>query len=213
MERSTFSCFDNFVESNSCGAPTHLTHKTVANINSNSSCYSLLQLRGLVHSVTRLKGLLENEMSPPKLTLVGFSKGVVVLNQILHDLHIINSLEPKGESDVDNDVSRFLDKIEKMIWLDGGHNGGKDTWITDEEVLKTLATKTNINIEVKVTPYQVQDNRRPWIGKEEKRFRNILGNKFDLISSKRLIRSLHFVEEEANIENHFKILTTLSCDI
>ena len=213
LERSTFSCFDNFVESNSCGAPTHLTHKMVPKINSTSSCYALLQLRGLVHSVTRLKGLLENEMSPLKLTLVGFSKGVVVLNQILHDLHIINSVEPKGGGDMDDDVSRFSDKIERMIWLDGGHNGGKDTWITDEEVLKTLATKTTINIEVKVTPYQVQDNRRPWIGKEEKRFRNILGNKFDLISSKRLIRGLHFAEEEANIENHFKILTTLSCDI
>ena len=213
MERSTFSCFDNFVESNSCGAPTHLTHKTVAEINSNSLCYALLQLKGLVYSVMRLKGLLENEMSPLKLTLVGFSKGVVVLNQILHDLHILNSVQHEGESKMKDDLSRFSDKIERMIWLDGGHNGGKDTWITDEEVLKTLATKTNINIEVKVTPYQVQDNRRPWIGKEEKRFRNILGNKFDLISSKRLIRSLHFAEEEANIENHFKILTTLSCDI
>ena len=213
MERSTFSCFDNFVESNSCGAPTHLTHKTVAKINSNSSCYSLLQLRGLVHSVTRLKGLLENEMSPLKLTLVGFSKGVVVLNQIIHDLHILNSVQHEGESKMKDDLSRFSDKIERMIWLDGGHNGGKDTWITDEEVLKTLATKTNINIEVKVTPYQVQDNRRPWIGKEEKRFRNILGNKFDLISSNRLTRSLYFAEEEANIENHLKILTTLNCDI
>jgi len=99
-----------------------------------------------------------------------------------------------------------------MIWLDGGHNGGKDTWITDEAVSETLAKKTNIKIEVKVTPYQVKDNRRPWIGQEEKRFRNILGNKFHLWKSDRLIRNLYFEEEEANIENHFRILTTLGCD-
>ena len=110
------------------------------------------------------------------------------------------------------DLKRFSEQIEKMIWLDGGHNGGKDTWITDEAVLETLAKKTNIEIEVKVTPYQVKDNRRPWIGQEEKRFRNILGFEFHLWKSNRLSRDLYFEEEEANIDNHFRILTTLGCD-
>lgn len=25
-----------------------------------------------------------------------------------------------------------------MTWLDGGHNGGKDTWITNQKVLKVV---------------------------------------------------------------------------
>ena len=134
-----------------------------------------------------------------------------MLNQVLHDLHIIKNCNFECEKDVAK-LLKFSEQIERMIWLDGGHNGGKDTWITDEAVLETLATKTNVTVEIKVTPYQVKDNRRPWIGKEEKRFRHILGTKFGLLNSHRLIRELYFEEEEANIENHFKVLTTLSCD-
>jgi len=208
MERSTFSCYDNFVESNFCGAPTHLTEKVVKESNLTSCCHALLQIKSLIYNVFRSKDKQEDGSTfKIKLTLVGFSKGVVVLNQVLHDLHLLNN----NICDSDK-LCRFSEQIERMIWLDGGHNGGKDTWVTDETVLETLATKTNITVEIKVTPYQVKDDRRPWIGKEEKRFRNILGTKFDLLGSNRLIRTLYFEEDEPNIDNHFKILTTLSCD-
>ena len=209
MERSTFSCYDNFVESNFCGAPTHLTEKAVKVSELNSCCNALLQIKSLIHNVFRSKDNLEEDSRGLKLILIGFSKGVVVLNQVLHDLHLLHN--DMCENDP-NTLCRFSERIERMIWLDGGHNGGKDTWITDEAVLETLARKTNITVEIKVTPYQVKDERRPWIGKEEKRFRNILGSKFDLLGSNRLIRRLYFEEDEPNIDNHFKILTTLSCD-
>ena len=209
MERSTFSCYDNFVESNFCGAPTHLTEKVVKESNLTSCGHALLQIKSLIYNVFRSNDNLEEGSIDLKLTLIGFSKGVVVLNQVLHDLHLLNNKVTVSESEK---LYRFSEQIERMIWLDGGHNGGKDTWITDEAVLETLATKTNITVEIKVTPYQVKDDMRPWIGKEEKRFRNILGTKFDLLASNRLKRKLYFEEDERNIDNHFKILTTLSCD-
>ena len=217
MERATFSCYDNFVESNFCGAPTHLTKVSVKDTATHTYCHALLQIKALsenMYEKIENNDTLEDIKTTTvhnSITLIGFSKGVVVLNQVLHDLQILLG-DAQNDQKEKSKLCEFTKQIEKMIWLDGGHNGGKDTWITDEAVLETLAKKTNIKIEVKVTPYQVKDNRRPWIGQEEKRFRNILGNKFHLWKSDRLIRNLYFEEEEANIENHFRILTTLGCD-
>ena len=42
-----------------------------------------------------------------------------------------------------------------MVWLDGGHNGTEDTWVTNPDVVKSLAA-TNIKLDIRVTPYQVK---------------------------------------------------------
>ena len=217
MERATFSCYDNFVESNYCGAPTHLTKSSSKDSPTYTYCHALLQIQALIQNLicqisnTDTKDDTKSMTVTDNITLIGFSKGVVVLNQVLHDLHMLHEDSQDNNSEKQR-LKEFSNQIERMIWLDGGHNGGKDTWITDESVLETLANKTNIYIEVKVTPYQVKDNRRPWIGQEEKRFRNILGNKLQLYKRNRLKRDLYFENQEANIDNHFKILTTLGCD-
>lgn len=214
MERGTFSCFDNFVQSNSCGAPTHEAEKLAKELPLTSCCKSLMQIRSLLSNICQShKSIGVQESGPSKLTFIGFSKGVVVLNQMLHELHALSSsdLELKKQYDAE-EIIKFSGKIERMVWLDGGHNGGKDTWINDEAILETIARKTDIKIDIKVTPYQVKDSRRPWIGKEETRFRTILGTKFGLLNTGRLRRELCFENEDANIENHFRILTTLSCD-
>ena len=217
MERATFSCYDNFVESNFCGAPTHLTKSSSKDSPTYTHCHALLQIQALIQNlICQISNTDTNDDTKSmavtdKITLIGFSKGVVVLNQVLYDLHLLQG-DSQDENGKKQRLKDFSNQIERMIWLDGGHNGGKDTWITDESVLETLANKTNIYIEVKVTPYQVKDNRRPWIGQEEKRFRNILGNKLQLYKTDRLKRDLYFEDEEANIDNHFKILTTLGCD-
>ena len=67
MERGTFSCFDNFVPSNSVGSPTHCDD------------HGALQHLGLI---------LQHLQSPlsASICLIGFSKGVVVLNQLLREL-------------------------------------------------------------------------------------------------------------------------------
>ena len=213
MERSTFSCFDNFVQSNSCGAPTHRAEKLAKELPLASCCQALMQIRSLLSNSWRShKSISVQKSGPSKLTLIGFSKGVVVLNQVLHELHALRSSELELQQELDaEEMIAFSEKIERMVWLDGGHNGGKDTWITDEAILETIASKTDIKIDIKVTPYQVKDSRRPWIGKEEKRFRTILGTKHGLLNTGRLRRELCFENEEANIENHFRILTTLGC--
>ena len=58
------------------------------------------------------------------VTLIGFSKGVVVLNQVLRELP---TLSTHGLA------------LSSMVWLDGGHNGGRDIWPTDRRLLQRLA--------------------------------------------------------------------------
>lgn len=67
------------------------------------------------------------------LSLVGFSKGCVVLNQFIYEFHYLKTLTPEDES-----MTRFLSQITDMYWLDGGHAGGKNTWITSRSLLETL---------------------------------------------------------------------------
>ncbi|CAH0582853.1 unnamed protein product [Chrysodeixis includens] len=97
-----------------------------------------------------------------QLTLVGFSKGCVVLNQMIYEFHYTKTLTPG-----DAHMMRFMERIVDMYWLDGGHAGGKNTWITSRSLLETL-TRLNVNVYIHVSPYQVQDEGRPWIGREEK---------------------------------------------
>ena len=73
------------------------------------------------------------------MTLIGFSKGVVVLNQILRELP---SLSAHGLA------------LTSLVWLDGGHNGGRDIWPTDRRLLQGLV-EAGVRVEVRVSPYQV----------------------------------------------------------
>lgn len=130
------------------------------------------------------------------LALMGFSKGCVVLNQFIYEFHYYKTLTPD-----DSTMMRLVSRIKDMYWLDGGHGGGKNTWITSRSLLETLC-RLGINVHVHVTPYQIQDDHRPWIRKEEKAFTDLLkrlGAPFDR----------HLYPSEANSTNlftHFEVL-------
>ncbi|KAL5285228.1 C2orf69 family protein [Megaselia abdita] len=130
-----------------------------------------------------------------KLILIGFSKGCVVLNQFIYEFHYLKTLTPD-----DSSMGRLLTRIKDMYWLDGGHGGQKNTWITSRSLLETL-TRMGINIHVHVTPYQVQDDRRPWIRKEEKIFTDLLRRLGASIT-----RHIHFETTTPNLVTHFEVL-------
>lgn len=153
MERKTFSCYDNFVSSNSVGAPTHdpgvtaLSHlatlipealrkaqalqtRTYDELPANQSCEENNIGDSLQSSCSNsphewystdaqhcttdfpktsdhwLKKEFE-ETDIDEITLIGFSKGCVVLNQIITELHtlmtvgLLQSKLPAG----------FIDKV------------------------------------------------------------------------------------------------------
>lgn len=74
------------------------------------------------------------------LSLMGFSKGCAVLNQILHEFHYYQE-HPNS----DTDINRFVKLIKDMWWLDAGHNGQKDTWITEQNLLRSFAKLSETN--------------------------------------------------------------------
>uniref|UniRef100_A0A182SD28 Uncharacterized protein n=1 Tax=Anopheles maculatus TaxID=74869 RepID=A0A182SD28_9DIPT len=168
MEYSTFSCFDNFVRGNNAGIPDHTPmHFSLQHLEDN-----IFDASGTDTAEPDLAELLwwrENlNLDKASLKLIGFSKGCVVLNQFIYEFHYYKTLTPD-----DSTMMRLVSRISDMYWLDGGHGGGKNTWITSRSLLETLC-RLCINVHVHVTPYQIQDDHRPWIRKEEKAFTDLL---------------------------------------
>ncbi|MBN3307512.1 CB069 protein, partial [Amia calva] len=157
-----FSCYENFVESNAFGAPEHSPD----------------------HGPCPL---------PPDLTLtlVGFSKGCVVLNQMVYEL---------AGARADPELAPFLARVQDMYWLDGGHPGGSETWVTNRKALQELAS-SGIGLHAHVTPYEVQDPMRAWVGREHRRFVRTLKE-----LGAPLVSKLHFQDEPPSLDNHFGVI-------
>ncbi|CAH0399007.1 unnamed protein product [Chilo suppressalis] len=133
-----------------------------------------------------------------RLTLVGFSKGCVVLNQVIYEFHYTKTLTPG-----DAHMMRFMERVEEMYWLDGGHAGGKNTWITSRSLLETL-TRLDVTVYVHVSPYQVGDAGRVWIGREERAFTALLHE-----LGARISRYLHEPSSPGtsnSLQTHFEVL-------
>lgn len=185
MVLKTFACYDNFVIAKDFGIPDHVRDHG-----------ALRLLRSLLVSVLALAD--ERTNSPQAsligdvpVTLVGFSKGCVVLNQLVYELQL---------TETNAELKQFVDRIDKIYWLDGGHAGGSNLWITKPDILKYLA-KTGIEIRVFMSPYQLNDERRPWLRKECKTFVDILKR-----LHAKLTYTVLFMDEERSIEMHFNVL-------
>lgn len=190
-----FSCYQHFVECNMFGAPEHLAYSP------GRGAFSHLRslLSNAMHRAALPHPLPPPEASPDSpvppglsLTLVGFSKGCVVLNQLLYEL-------PGAQADPL--MSPFVRLISDMFWLDGGHPGGSETWVTNEEALQALAS-SGISVHAHVTPYEVRDPLRAWVGREHGVFVTTLEELGACPSNK-----LHFEDEPPSIENHFRVIT------
>uniref|UniRef100_A0A4W3JBG8 Chromosome 2 open reading frame 69 n=1 Tax=Callorhinchus milii TaxID=7868 RepID=A0A4W3JBG8_CALMI len=188
MHLHKFSCYDNFVESDLFGAPKH------------SPDYGALgHLRALLSNASKQSrsllcpGRTDRRVStaPAQTILIGFSKGCVVLNQLLHEL---------SEAQKDEELAAFIQTISQVYWLDGGHAGGSNTWVTSPEVLQELA-RTGIPVQTHVTPYQVRDSMRAWIGKEHEKFVRLLRELGANVTDQ-----LHFENQPPSLKNHFQVL-------
>lgn len=153
----------------------------------------------LAHLAELLKNL-NTQVMPSAVTflpirIIGFSKGCTVLNQMTNEIH---SLSTGVDETISNLVMR---SIKEMCWIDAGHIGTKDAWITDPEVLRTLG-QSRIRIQVHVSPYQITCNLRPWIGQEYFEFVRLLKRfEANLTANK-----MHFKDDKRSIEKHFELL-------
>lgn len=190
---NTFSIYRNFLRFDQDGRP-EFTH----------DYGGLVHLAKLYRSaVGRLykseengvcEGSVENSecSSSIPVKLMGFSKGCVVLTQLMHELSSYKDNE---------EVQAFLKKVSAIYWLDGGHTGGVKAYITDDDILKEVAGLGK-ELFVLVTPYQIKDVNRKWIGREEAEFVK------KLKALKANIREFRFyMDDPPSIDNHFKVLT------
>lgn len=127
MATQTYACYANFVElQNKYGVPKH------------SQYYRALdQLQSLINHVLEADDQLINltNLENYELKIIGFSKGCVVLNQFLNEFHyLLKTSDPNSYQILRN----FVKHITDMYWLDCGHSGTEDVWVTSSEVLKTL---------------------------------------------------------------------------
>lgn len=104
-----------------------------------------------------------------------------------------------SEDDIRN-LTEFLRRIKAIYWLDAGHSGGQGAWVTDSELLSMLASLGS-EIHVHVTPQQICDPHRVWIGEEEREFVDKLR-----AFGASVFERVHFEQEERSTERHFGVL-------
>ena len=69
----------------------------------------------------------------------------------------LGELDTSLTSDLSN-VLDFRSKIKYLIWLDGGHCGSAEAWITDEKIIKIIKD-LNWFCFIYITPYQLKKMR------------------------------------------------------
>lgn len=204
MHLKTFSVYSQFVQSNDFGVPTHSPDygawKTLIRVYIQAVRIALSDSLGsgtecIGEDVGKEGSQVDycalSSLSETPVHLIGFSKGCVVLNQLVHELTSVEG---------DKETQDFFSRVSAITWLDGGHSGGSNTWVTDQSVLQQLADH-KVDIYIHVSPYQVKDEMRRWIGKEKRRFVEILRKAHAKVTD-----TLHFEDEPKSIENHFRIL-------
>ncbi|XP_076361120.1 mitochondrial protein C2orf69 homolog [Tachypleus tridentatus] len=219
MQLKTFSCYDNFVKGDNVGSPQYsfntegllhlkslLTNATQAVYGGQGFSYKDSHIETKDYSNTNIEQsgceMTSSHVIELPIILIGFSKGTVVLNQLLYSFYVLDKT-------LDNDLFSFVKQIKTMYWLDGGHSGGSNTWIIDKKILSNFV-KLGIEAIIHVTPYQIKCAQRPWVGKEEKIFQETLKKLGAKIS-----RTVHFETEERSLKNHFQVLeefTTFNCN-
>lgn len=188
MKDGSFSRYSNFLPStNEYGDPLDYNTKDY---------FALHHLRSLNEQIFD-----DEKKSTSNITLVGFSKGCVVLNQILSELTAF-----RLENSTDQ-LSQFISRFQRIIWLDGGHNNGRQVmiWPTDENLLETLSFY-NIEIELYVTPFQINSSN-PHKKYHTEQYERL--SKYLLLSTNKINykNQLLFSDQTPSINKHFELLT------
>ena len=97
-------------------------------------------------------------------------------------------------------LNQIVSQIKAFYWLDSGHSGENGAWITEDTPLKSLAS-LQIPVHVDVTPQQVRDPSREWIGEEEAEFVSKLRQ-----FGASVMETLHFEHDQKSLEKHFQVL-------
>ncbi|OQV19005.1 hypothetical protein BV898_06863 [Hypsibius exemplaris] len=184
------SCFDNFVKSTDAVSPSeHAPNQ-----------HALEHLDLLLESLSGLLGEVDFHRHLSCVKIVGFSKGCVVLNQLVYEFPTWLAQNSAVSA------PSILRKIGRMYWLDAGHSGPVEYWITQPRLLDSLR-ELNVGVHVVISPYQVGNLRRPSYVPQLEEFLRICGQLGVLKDVTKLHEGKAFAD--ATIDDHFDTLLHL----
>ena len=109
MELKTFSCYDNFLLCNHIGAPQDFEPSHAMDHLKHLIENSLKELKNIPYSCEASSTeCSKSESNWENITLMAFSKGCVVLNKLLHELHHYKSNPDEEKS---KDMLEFWSKV------------------------------------------------------------------------------------------------------
>lgn len=232
IEASTFNgpfaVYNEFIQSlNQWGEPQSYRHN---GFSASTSVVSLLwnfleeRSKNIIHKEPELS--VEHASNClPKTFVLGFSKGGVVLNQLVTEL----GSDIKGMEDPPQltsftkilrnqivPVSRqsFFNSIAEIHYVDVGLNSS-GAYLTDNVVIDRIAEQLvekdkSMRFVLHGTPRQWNDTRRPWIREEKDKFFEILN--FGKLKSKgklEVSERIYFAESFPDMQMHFEIIEKL----
>jgi hypothetical protein len=166
--------------------------------------------------------------SPPRTIILGFSKGGVVVNQLMTELSYWASKSRKGSVDVSQGgtallthnllvpatASDVLSSISKFHYVDVGLNCA-GAYITDHAVIKGIAnyvchTSNILCIALHGTPRQWSDPNRPWILADKDRMLELLNEEAKRCEGRLLLaEKKYFDGRPRSLLMHFEILEAM----
>ncbi|XP_024544225.1 UPF0565 protein C2orf69 homolog [Selaginella moellendorffii] len=164
--------------------------------------------------------------------VMGFSKGGVVLNQLMAELAHLHGPDHKTRSEKEKEVElgefasiprtseEFLDSIEQFHYIDVGMNEC-GAYTTDDSVLEEIAKvaklrDSGLTVFMHGTPRQWSDSNRGWISAEKDQCIRQLreaGRKFAANGKLRVEEKTYFADEEPSLDMHFSILEAFDLSV
>ncbi|CAH0518536.1 unnamed protein product [Peronospora belbahrii] len=198
FKHGAYSSFDNFVTTDEYGAATKYDPTAFAT----KHLVSLIQ-----NTQTTLRQQGVNVSTALPIHLIGFSKGGIVLNQLVTELVRYSFNKKRSNSGQIRQGSmfastrQFFSGVNSIHWLDSGNGLLEGALPTEELALSVLSRYERLRLFVHVTPYQYHARTRPWIKAEVNSFvnkMNFLGANIQLI--------IYYEGDEDSLASHFSIL-------
>ncbi|KAL3161050.1 hypothetical protein ABBQ38_009433 [Trebouxia sp. C0009 RCD-2024] len=194
----SYACYDHFLEQvTRSGEPLG---------------YPASQLKAISQITSLLKaGLPADSKSDITYHLVGFSKGGVVLNQVLCEAAYCweQAQATAGKLlALPSEVTHFLQNLGEVHYLDAGLNC-RGAHVTDPQVISALShfvkqESQGMTIHLHGTPRQWDDSRRPWVRLEKERFKSLLE-----INGLSVQEHKYFDGAEPTLLMHFEVIQAM----
>ncbi|XP_078447766.1 uncharacterized protein LOC144716510 [Wolffia australiana] len=163
--------------------------------------------------------------SIPRTVLIGFSKGGIVLNQVLTEISSIEDASVDDQTSLDgmkfpNSEIAFLQSISGIHFVDVGLNC-PGAYLTDPCKIKKIvenfhawSSSKPISVVLHGTPRQWCDNHRPWIREEKDKFAGILRHEEAPNGVQRICfkEIMYFSNLLPSLQMHFEIIKSMQLE-